>query len=156
MQDIRNRYLAGDRAMIPNLPTAPCRDIAGDADISVRDCIKDMLVRGVPIELYGTWEKPYTGSTVSIVRQCKAMQAMIQRARDVYPGKNVVCIPVFDWRDDADPAVSVKSNRQLYGASKTRFHPRVENKMALTTHTLLDWAARNKTTILSKNSILPS
>jgi hypothetical protein len=67
---------------------------------------------GVPIDLCGTWEKPYTGSTVSTVRQYKAMQAMIQRARDVYPGKNVVCIPLFDWCDDVDPAVSVKYNRQ--------------------------------------------
>jgi hypothetical protein len=100
-------------------------------------------------------EKPYTGSTVSTVRQCKAMQVMIQRARDVYPGKNVVCIPVFDWRDDADPAVSVKSNRQLWCKSNTVSPPHGK-KMALTTHTLLDRAARNKTTILSESSILPS
>jgi hypothetical protein len=38
----------------PNLPTAPRRDISGHAAISVRDCIKDMLAYGVPIELYGT------------------------------------------------------------------------------------------------------
>jgi hypothetical protein len=34
----------------------PHRDIAGHAATSVRDCIKDMVGHGVPIELRGTWE----------------------------------------------------------------------------------------------------
>jgi hypothetical protein len=48
---------------------------------------------------------------------------MIQRARDVYSSKNVACIPVFDWREDADPAVSVKSNRQQLRCKSNTFSP---------------------------------
>jgi hypothetical protein len=67
VQGLRHRYLIGDHGMLPNLPTAPRRDIYGHVAIYVRDCIKDILRHGVPIELYGTWEKPYTGSTITMV-----------------------------------------------------------------------------------------
>jgi hypothetical protein len=64
------------------------------------------------------------------VSKGEALQAMIQRARDVYPGKNVVCIPVFDWCNDyAELFYSLMDQPDRRGASYTvlgsgRFSPR--------------------------------
>jgi hypothetical protein len=70
IQDLCHRYLIEDHVVLTNLPMAPHRYMCGRAAISVRDCITDMLGRGVPIELYGTWQNPSTGSIVNMVWRC--------------------------------------------------------------------------------------
>lgn len=50
MRDIRNLYVRGKHAVIPNLPRPPVSLVADHGYVCLRDCVADLLGHGIDVD----------------------------------------------------------------------------------------------------------
>ena len=109
MRDIRNFYVRGKNAIIPNLPRPPVSLVADHGYVCLKDCVADLLGHGLDVD-------SIDNATVPDVVRKSSETAAAKRILDnvvntPYNSDNVLCLYITEWSDGFEPSSCTKNNR---------------------------------------------
>lgn len=109
---VREMFIKGSHAMVPNLPRPTVRLLGDHAYVSLKECIQDVLARDVVLEpICSGMPNPI----VSKLSECKAAKPIWEAAYELYGDKllygNAMCLYITEWSDDFEPNSLQKSGR---------------------------------------------
>lgn len=107
--DIRNLYVRGKFAILPNLPRPPVLIVGDHGYVSLKDCVADLLGHGLEVDNVVALE---SCSVVSKVSESAAAQKMLQNVRIKHSNaEKVLCLYIIEWSDAFEPSSCTKNNR---------------------------------------------
>jgi hypothetical protein len=114
MQDFRNHYLRDPQSIVSNVACTEIHFRHGHAYNSVRDCIASLLANGREVNAFNSGMKLQSevmGDDAMVKSEYLNMRQMMIRAQAKYPNESVLCLPLYGWGDNYDPAASIKGGR---------------------------------------------
>lgn len=105
---MRNQVWEGKNALLWNIPCPPVHTLASHAYTSVRDCIRDRLAFGFPLEKVELREDE--NAPVRTLMQSRSSQRVLRKCQDLY-NEPVLVLFLKEWQDGYDPHAMSKKNR---------------------------------------------
>ena len=101
-KQMRDMFMRGSRAIIPNLPKPSVVEVGEHAYVSVKECIQDLLGHGAEIEVLSEARRTLSASPVA--------QGILERGR-ASVGRDGLVLFLTEWSDDFEPNAINKSGR---------------------------------------------
>ena len=105
---MRNHYWEGQKAFLCNVPCPSVYTLTSHAYTSVRDCIRDRLAFGFPLEKVETLQD--TNAPVRTLIQSRSSQRVLRTCQHLYT-EPVLVLFLKEWQDGYDPHAMSKNNR---------------------------------------------
>ena len=106
--ELREMFVKGQYAMIPNLPRPSVVDVGDHVYVSPLECIQDALAHGIELQTISNWRK---SSGVVHLGQSEAAREILDKSRNVYGDDACLTLYLVEWSDDFDPNGLNKSGR---------------------------------------------
>lgn len=107
--DMRRQYWEGKQSFLCNIPYPTIHSVDNHAYVSLRECIRNRLAFGFPLENLQTSEDRHD-VPIRTVMEADASQAVIQRCKNAYD-EPVLVLLLREWQDGYDPRSFSKKNR---------------------------------------------
>jgi hypothetical protein len=106
---MRRQFWEGKRAFLSNIPCPTVHRLKSHAYTSLRDCIRDRLAFGFPLESVDVRDEDGT-MPVRTLTQSRSSQAVLRQCQDLY-NEPVLVLFMKEWQDGYDPHAMSKNNR---------------------------------------------
>ncbi len=113
MRDIRNLYVRGKHAIIPNLPRPPVSLVADHGYVCLKDCVADLLGHGIGVDSIDGGTVPYAIRKSS--KTAAAKRILDNNVNTPFNSDNVSCRYITRWSDGFEPSSCTKTTVVLVG-----------------------------------------
>jgi hypothetical protein len=109
MKEIRNFYVRGKNAILPNLPKPSVTVISNHAYVSLKDCVADILGHGLDLDIIMSDDQI---NYVSLLSECQVAQEIYENStkNETFSCKPL-CLYITEWSDAFEPSSCTKNNR---------------------------------------------
>lgn len=106
---MRKQFWEGQRAFLSNIPCPTVETLSSHAYTSLRECIRQRLAFGFPLEKVELRENE-DRTPVRTLMQSKSSQKILHMCQDLY-NEPVIVLFLKEWQDGYDPHAMSKNNR---------------------------------------------
>jgi hypothetical protein len=107
--DMRRQYWEGKQSFLCNIPYPTIQSVDNHAYVSLRECIRNRLAFGFPLEKLKCGEGNHDVA-IRTVMEAETSQGVIQRCKNAY-NEPVLVLLLREWQDGYDPHAFSKKNR---------------------------------------------
>ena len=109
MKEIRNFYVRGKNAILPNLPKPSVSVIGTHAYVSLKDCMANILGHGLDLDIIISADR---STYVSLLSECQvAKEIYANSTKNELFSSKPLCLYITEWSDAFEPSSCTKNNR---------------------------------------------
>ncbi|MFY7881041.1 MAG: hypothetical protein ACOVR6_01995 [Fimbriimonas sp.] len=109
IKEVRNLYVRGKHAIIPNLPRPPVTNVGDHGYVSLKDCVADLLGHGFDVDSIDDAVIP---TVVTKSSETKVAKGILDNFVNTHINSHdVLCLYITEWSDAFEPSSCTKNNR---------------------------------------------